>query len=159
MTRMTNEKKITFTQVTVELSGWIFPVKIQIDLEYNRYKWAELRPVRKYNFWKTKYNLRTIRLNVWEGRRRGTHCESATYCFIFLIIGHILPVSHRSITCGNCWVTFPKYLTLVRHFFRILCPLRLKETVDNLSRVQIMATRCRGALENRTHWKRLRNKD
>lgn len=36
-------------------------------------------------------------------------------------------------------------------FFRILCPLWLKRNVENLSRVQNMATIYRGALGNRTH--------
>lgn len=62
-------------------------------------------------------------MSFLERRARGTHGDATTYCFVFLIIVRILPVNHRNIEYENCWVTFAKYLVLVRHVSNSLSTL------------------------------------
>ena len=68
-------------------------------------------------------------------------------CFLSLIVGLLLPTIQIGIKSellgGTC-----KKLALVRHGFKIPCPLELKENGEDLANVQMVKRLCRGTLDN-----------
>lgn len=70
-----------------------------------------------------------------------------TDCFLSFIVGQLLPANHSGIKSELLGGTSKK-LVLVRHGFKIPCPLELKENGEDLASVQMVKSLCSGTLDS-----------